>query len=118
MAMFTEEHKDTAKMFEVICGSTLAKYFISEVSERKVEDINTAEDAANALRGLTEFMERDGKNLKMLNDIRDGKYRLLFMALAAGMEQVGDDIRANMTDEEIDKWSAKMKEDRDNGKDK
>ena len=115
MAMtFTEDHKETAKMFEILCGSALTEYFISEMREHKPEDINTTEDALNALRGL----ERNGKNLKMLNDIRDGKYRLLFMALAAGMEKTSDDIRANMTDEEIDKWSAKMKEDRDNGKDK
>lgn len=94
MAIITEAHKETAKMFEVICGSMLARIFIEQLENDKVmnnaealKNTDNVDEALAFVRQFTENAEKHRRNTKLLNDVKDGKYRLLFTALAAGMDE-------------------------------
>ena len=122
MAIITEAHKETAKMFEVICGMTLAKLFIEQLENDKImnnvealKDTDNADEALAFVKQFTENAEKHNRNSKLLNDVKNGKYRLLFTALAAGMDEAEAEIRKNMTDEDIKKLMNELKEGRNNG---
>lgn len=122
MAIITEAHKETAKMFEVICGSVLARIFIEQLENDKVmentdmlKNVDDVDEALAFVRQFADNAEKHNRNAKLLNDVKDGKYRLLFTALAAGMDEAETKIRKNMTDEDITKLMNELKEGRNNG---
>ena len=82
---FTEEHKERAQVLEKIATCGLARYFAeqTELYMNRAQNIETAEDMLKSF----EDVQQTQKNLKLLEDIEKGKYRLLFMALVAETER-------------------------------
>ena len=82
---FTKEHKERAQVLEKVAASGLARYFAeqTELYMNRAQNIETAEDMLKSF----EDMQQTQKNLKLLEDIGKGKYRLLFMALVAETER-------------------------------
>lgn len=52
-------------------------------------------------KDFTERAEAHERNIKLLKDIQEGKYRLLFTALAAGMEKARDVLNENIDKETL-----------------
>lgn len=98
--MFTEEHREKAIMLEKIAACGLARYF-SEQNEIYVKQAKSIETAEDMMRSF-ENIKQSEKNVKLLKDIEEGKYRLIFMAFAAESDRMAEEI---------------MKEESDNGED-
>ena len=87
---FTEHDKEKAQMLEKVTACGLARYFAeqTETYMNRAKNIETAEDVLKSF----EDMQQTKKNLKLIEDIENGKYRLLFMALAAETERAVNEI--------------------------
>lgn len=98
--MFTEKHREKAKMFEKVAACGLARYF-AEQNDAYIEQAKSIETAEDMMKSF-ENIQQSQKNVKLLNDIQEGKYRLIFMAFAAESDRIAEEI---------------MKEEPDNGED-
>jgi hypothetical protein len=106
--IFTEQHKEAAKAFETLAGAVLAEYFVDKLHEddamNNAEDLKNCDNISEALKFVKDFTERaeaHERNIKLLKDIQEGKYRLLFTALAAGMEKARDVLNENVDKETL-----------------
>lgn len=98
--MLTEEHREKAKMLEKVAACGLARYF-AEQNEEYIEQAKSIETAEDMMKSF-ENIQQSQKNVKLLKDIEEGKYRLIFMAFAAESDRMAEEI---------------MKEESDNGED-
>ena len=95
--IFTEDMIKTAKEMEAAAASELARYYRATMvrsEEVKMEDLEGLPDSEK-LRIMSELakeVENQSKNVKILNDIRNGKYRILFLALARHTERTREEI--------------------------
>lgn len=95
--IFTEDMIKTAKEMEAAAASELARYYRSTMvrSEKvKMEDLEGLPDSElhRIMSKLAKEVENQRKNVKILNDIRNGKYRILFLALARHTERTREEI--------------------------
>lgn len=110
--IFTERHKDAAKVFEILATNALAEHFKEQlkndksIDESKTEALKNTTDVNEGIALITDFVksiERHQNNVKLLDDIQNGKYRLIFMALAAGMDEAHELIKKNIDKDELER---------------
>lgn len=103
---FTEENKEQAIMLETIVGHTLAKHFLDEIREEpemNIEELSKL-PMEEQLKTLGENLKRAqeaDKKARLLQDIQNGKYRLMFLALAAGTDELAKRAVADLSPEEF-----------------
>lgn len=103
---FTEENKELAIMLETIVGHTLAKHFLDEIREEpemnieELSKLSTDEQLKTLGESLKRAQEAD-KKARLLQDIQNGKYRLMFLALAAGTDELTKRAIADLSPEEF-----------------
>lgn len=91
---FTQTHKEKAIMMESIICDTLARHFVSEadsaISSTMMENDkfqNLSDDEQlDAIEKALDSLTALSKKTDLLFEIKNGKYRLLLMALAKGEE--------------------------------
>lgn len=95
--VFTKEHKERAMDLEIMVASELARYYKTKLPDAKtptpeemgkmpmVEQLKLIRDTACELAQIN-------KNVELLNAIKEGKYRILFLALARALERQAETV--------------------------
>lgn len=88
--MFTEKHREKAIMLEKVAACGLARHF-AEQNEAYIEQAKNIETVEDVTKSFENIMQSQ-KNVKLLKDIEEGKYRLIFMAFAAESDRIAEEF--------------------------
>lgn len=120
MSRFTHEDTVIARLFERMASKELCKHFTDRIDtfEKEMEANAYTGDPIKNLQSLIANMKEVQSQTKLISDLQDGKYRLLFMALGHAYTEMAkktgiinelhlDEFEKDL-DEQDDEWRDKL----------